>query len=79
MSSILNCADAAIEKTEQLAAEVKQYRTEKADRETEGIANVESVNPAELARVAEPEFQYGAEAFEAWSAEEMWHSFFLQA
>lgn len=65
LSGILNCADAAIEKTEQLAAEVKQYRTDKAERETEGIANVESVNPAELARVAEPEFQYGAEAFEA--------------
>lgn len=65
LSGILNCADAAIEKTEQLAAEVKQYRRDKAERETEGIANVESVNPAELARVAEPEFQYGAEAFEA--------------
>ena len=26
---------------------------------------MEAVNPAELARVAEPEFQYGAEAFEA--------------
>ena len=65
LSGILNCADAAIEKTEQLAAEVKQYRRDKAERETEGIANVESVNPSELARVAEPEFQYGAEAFEA--------------
>lgn len=65
LSGILNCADDAIEKTEQLAAEVKQYRRDKAERETEGIANVESVNPAELARVAEPEFQYGAEAFEA--------------
>ncbi len=65
LSGILNCADAAIEKTERLAADVKRYQTDKAERETEGIANVEGVNPAELARVAEPEFQYGAEAFEA--------------
>lgn len=63
--SILNCADAAIEKTEQLAADVKQYQTDKAERETDSIDNMEVVNPAELAVVAEPEFQYGAEAFEA--------------
>lgn len=65
LSGILNCADAVIEKIEQLASDVKQYQTDKAERETEGIANVEGVNPVELARVAEPEFQYGAEAFEA--------------
>ena len=65
LSGILNCADAAIAKTEQLAAEVKQYQTDKAERETAGIGNVEAVNPVELAVVAEPEFQYGAEAFEA--------------
>ncbi len=65
LSGILNCADAAIEKTEQLAADVKQYQTDKAEREKENIGNMEAVNPAELARVAEPEFQYGAEAFEA--------------
>ena len=65
LSGILNCADAAIEKTEQLAADVKQYQMDKAERETAGIANVEAVNPVELANVAEPEFQYGAEAFEA--------------
>ena len=65
LSGILNCADAAIEKTEQLAADVKQYQTDKAERETGSIGNMEAVNPAELARVAEPEFQYGAEAFEA--------------
>ena len=52
-------------KTEQLAADVKQYQMDKAERETAGIANVEAVNPVELANVAEPEFQYGAEAFEA--------------
>ena len=61
LSGILNCADAAIEKTEQLAADVKQYKTDKAER----VDNVEAVNPVELAVVAEPEFQYGAEAFEA--------------
>ncbi len=65
LSGILNCADAAIEKMERLAADVKQYRTDKAERETAGIGNVEAVNPVELAVVAEPEFQYGAEAFEA--------------
>lgn len=65
LSGILNCADAAIEKTEQLAADVKQYQTDKAERETGSIGNMEPVNPIELARVAEPEFQYGAEAFEA--------------
>ena len=65
LSGILNCADAAIEKTEQLAADVKQYQTDKAERETSIIDNVEAINPAELAVVAEQEFQYGAEAFEA--------------
>ncbi|MCM1499785.1 MAG: hypothetical protein NC124_15085 [Clostridium sp.] len=65
LSGILNCADAAIEKTEQLAAEVKQYQTDKAERETGNIGNMEVVNSAELAVVAEPGFQYGAEAFEA--------------
>ena len=66
LSGILNCADAAIAKTEQLAAEVKQYQTDKAERETERAASMEAVSPIELARVAEPEFQYGAEAFEAY-------------
>ena len=62
---ILNYADAAIDKTEQLAIDVKQYQTDKAERETVGVGNVETVNPVELAVVAEPEFQYGAEVFEA--------------
>ena len=66
LSGILNCADAAIEKTEQLAAEVKQYQTDKAEREKGSVVNMEAVNPIDLARVAEPEFQYGAEAFEAY-------------
>lgn len=65
LSGILKCADAAIEKTERLAAEVKQYQTDKAERETGSIAGMEAVNPIELARVAEPELRYGAEAFEA--------------
>ncbi len=65
LSGILNCADAAIEKTEQLAAEVKQYQTDKAEREMGSVDSMEAVNPVELAMVAEPEFQYGAEAFEA--------------
>jgi len=58
-------AGVAIEKTEQLAADVKKYQTDKAEQETGSVGNMEAVNPNELARVAEPEFQYGAEAFEA--------------
>lgn len=69
LSGILKCADVAIEKTERLAAEVKQYQTDKAERETGNIAGMEAVNPIELARVAEPELQYGAEAFEAYQKE----------
>ena len=66
LSGILNCADAAIAKTEQLAADVKKYQADKAERETERAASMEAVSPIELAMVAEPEFQYGAEAFEAY-------------
>ena len=62
---ILNCADAAIERTEQLAADVKKYQTDKAEREMGSVDSMEPVNPVELAVAAEPEFQYGAEAFEA--------------
>lgn len=69
LSGILNCADAAIEKTDDLAADVKQYQTDKAERETAGIDNMEVVNLAELVRVAEPEIQYGAEAFETYQKE----------
>lgn len=65
LSGILNCADATIEKTERLATELKQYHTDKAERETAGVVSMETVSPMELAKVAEHEFQYGAEAFEA--------------
>ena len=65
LSGILNCVDAAIQKTEQLAADVKKYQTDKAEREMGSVESMEPVNPAELAVAAEPEFQYGAEAFEA--------------
>lgn len=53
MSSILNCAEAAIEKTEQLAADVKKYHTDKAEREMGSVYSMEAVNPVELAVVAE--------------------------
>ena len=66
LSGILNCVNAAIEKTEQLATDVRQYQTDNAERETGSVVNMEAVNPMELARVAEPECQYGAEAFEAY-------------
>ena len=65
LSGILNCVDATIKKTERLAADVKQYQTDKAEREKADIGDVEAVNPVDLAVVAEPKFQYGAEAFEA--------------
>ncbi len=61
----MNCVIAAIEETEQLAADVKQYQTDRAEGETAGIGNAQALNPIELALVAEPEFQYGAKAFEA--------------
>ncbi len=61
----LNCADAAIEKTEQLAADMKKYQTDKAEWEMGSVDSMEVVNPVELAVVVEPGFQYGAEAFEA--------------
>ncbi len=57
LSSILNCTGAAIEKTEQLAADVKQNQTDKTERDTGSVANMETVNPVELARTAEPVFQ----------------------
>lgn len=69
LSGILNCADAAIEKTERLAAVEKQYQTDKAEQERGNVGNAEVVNSVELARVAEPEFQYGAEAFETYKRE----------
>ena len=69
LSGILNCADAAIAKTEQLAADVRQYQMDKAERETGSVVNMDAANPMELARVAEPEFQYGAEAFEVYQQE----------
>ena len=43
LSGILNCADAAIEKTEQLAADVKKYQTDKAEREMGGADSMEAV------------------------------------
>lgn len=64
LSGILNYADAAIGKVEKLSADVKQYQSEKADREVERVTGEEIANPATFSRVAEPEYQYGAEAFE---------------
>ena len=49
LSGILNCADSAIEKTEQLAADVKKYQTDKAEREMGSVDSMEAVNPVELA------------------------------
>lgn len=49
---------------EELAEQMDVTRHE--ERETGSVVNMEAVNPMEFARVAEPEFQYGAEAFEAY-------------
>lgn len=38
LSGILKCVDAAIEKTEQLVAEVRQYQTDKAERRKKTLA-----------------------------------------
>lgn len=62
---ILGYADAAIENVEKLSADVKQYQSERTDREVERMAGAEMIDPIALSRVAEPEYQYGAEAFEA--------------
>lgn len=69
LSGILNCADAAIEKAERLAADVKPYQADRAERETGDIADTKAVNPLKSARVAESESQYGAEVFEAYQQE----------
>lgn len=65
LSGMLGYADAAIEKVEKLSADVKQYQSERADQEVERMAGEEVVDPAALSMVAEKEYQYGAEAFEA--------------
>lgn len=44
---------------------LKLQKTDKIEWKTGSIDNKEPVNPVEFAIVAEPEFQYGAEAFEA--------------
>ena len=69
LCSILGYTDAAIEKVEKLSADVKQYQSERADREVERMAGAEMVDPIALSRVAEPEYQYGAEAFEEYQKE----------
>ncbi len=44
-------------KTKRLAAEEKQYQMDKAEQEHGIIDNMETVNPLEIASVAESEFQ----------------------
>ena len=48
---------------------MKQYRTDRADRNPAGIANIEVVDFAAPTSVAEPKFRYGAEAFETYQRE----------
>lgn len=65
LCNILGYTDAAIEKVEKLSADVKLYQSERADREVERMAGAEMVDTIALSKVAEPEYQYGAEVFEA--------------
>lgn len=62
LSGILKFADAAIEKTEQLAADVRQYQTDKAGQEKEKRTKPETAIPSPY--TAEFGCQYGADAFE---------------
>ena len=64
-TGMLGYADAAIEKMGKLSADVKQYQSKRADQEVERMAGEEVVDLAALSMVAEKEYQYGAEAFEA--------------
>ena len=63
--SILDYADAAIEKTERFSTDIRKQRLDKVERKKGSIGDMEAVNPDAVARVAEPEFRYGAEVFEA--------------
>ena len=65
LSGILDYADAAIEKTERFSADIRKQRMDKAEQDIERVAGMENVSPDAVARVAEPEFRYGAEVFEA--------------
>lgn len=60
---VLNYTDAAIEKTEQLALDVRQKQADKAEHESERIEE-EQISEDAYTNVAEAEYQYGAEAFE---------------
>lgn len=62
LTGILDHADAAVEKVERLAGEVKQYQADDLCREAVCAEEEEIISPA--AFVAEPECRYGAEAFE---------------
>lgn len=64
LSGILNCADAAIEKAERLASDVKQQWADKREHGSECIEEKEQISSASYAKVAETKFQYGAEIFE---------------
>lgn len=64
-SGVLKFVDAAIEKTEQLVADMKQYQTnKKTGQEKESGTRIEPLTSASI--VAESGFQYGAEVFEAY-------------
>lgn len=62
LSGILKLTDAAIEKTEQLAADARQYQVDKAGQEKENRTKAETAFPSPY--VEEGGYQYGADAFE---------------
>lgn len=65
LSGVLKFTDAAIEKAEQLAADVKQYQTDQKTEREKGIGTrTESI--ITILSAAESGYQYGAEAYEAY-------------
>lgn len=50
---------------EKLSVDVKQYQSDRADREIQHVIGKEFVNSEVIVSVGEREYQYGAEAFEA--------------
>lgn len=64
LSGILNYTEAAIVKTEKLAADVMQQRKDEINYETKHVGKEVQKNADTFASVAETGYQYGAEAFE---------------
>lgn len=66
LSDILNYTDSAIEKAEKLASDVRQQRMDKRKHERKDPEEEKVISLAANIKVAEPEYQYGAEVFETY-------------